>query len=823
MRVFLSSTYLDLIEYRKVVTIALRKQGHDVLQMEVFGATPEEPAEVAKSEINKCDLFVGIYAYRYGAIPKGSDISITEEEYWHAKNKAKPIFCFCVDENFPWPPKMIDKEVNTVKKLSEFRNKILSEKTVDFFTTPDNLSSVIVAAIGKHVHSLQAQISIPRPPTSTLPSITYFFGREDELRVIAEAITPERRTWGVLIDGAGGIGKTALAAQAAKLASTDLFSQKIFISAKQRTFTELGQKPLTGNAPTDSIAILNELALELGEESILKLSREEKENTLLLTLTGQRVLIVLDNLETLNNDNRNRIYKFLSRLPMGNKAIVTSRRRDDIDAQIIQLDQLPEADAQKLIARLISDNPKPVEISDTEKSELYYSTSGNPLAIKWVIAQIGRRGSKLETISDAINFMKRAPEDNDPLEYIFGDLLSTLYPKEKSVLAAMTHLSYSPKVEWIAHMTEFNERTIELVWEELANRLLIIRNKNTKEYYLPSLTNQFIRNSLPKDVQTAEKNLAQYAFRIAMEFGGRRNFHGVIVLAEEWPAISASLPYFIRNDNNKLQILCEALDYFLRFSGLWDEWLWLNQQSELVALANEDYDNAGMRAYKVGLIHGYRGEGAEVLRYAKRAENNWKEAYLTAESYGVEKPFVNYLRGIGYKLEKDFSKAVDAINSSLSIWKTLAPEGIEVARALNTLGEIQVEMGEIANSSQYYSDAEKNISEALRIAERTDDKEGKVIYTGNLARLALEYKEWVKAEILASEALKLAEEIGQQDEIARENFLLATAYLQLGYGGNRGLAASRKAVEIYTRLRHKDLPEAESLLKQWRRKTGSTI
>ena len=58
-----------------------------------------------------------------------------------------------------------------------------------------------------------------RPCHSTLPTQPYFFGREKELAIIADAISPEARTWGVLIDGPGGIGKTALAIRAGHLAS----------------------------------------------------------------------------------------------------------------------------------------------------------------------------------------------------------------------------------------------------------------------------------------------------------------------------------------------------------------------------------------------------------------------------------------------------------------------------------------------------------------------------------------------------------------------------------------------------------------------------
>jgi len=71
MKVFLSSTYLDLIEHRKAVVNALRTMGEDVDHMEIFGARDEEPTKASLDELDKCDVLVGIYAYRYGTVPKG--------------------------------------------------------------------------------------------------------------------------------------------------------------------------------------------------------------------------------------------------------------------------------------------------------------------------------------------------------------------------------------------------------------------------------------------------------------------------------------------------------------------------------------------------------------------------------------------------------------------------------------------------------------------------------------------------------------------------------------------------------------------------------
>lgn len=78
MKVFISSTYLDLTEHRKAVVNAIRTIDEEVGHMEVFGARDEEPTTVSLEELDKCQVLVGIYAYRYGTIPDGSKTSVTE-------------------------------------------------------------------------------------------------------------------------------------------------------------------------------------------------------------------------------------------------------------------------------------------------------------------------------------------------------------------------------------------------------------------------------------------------------------------------------------------------------------------------------------------------------------------------------------------------------------------------------------------------------------------------------------------------------------------------------------------------------------------------
>ena len=111
MKVFISSTYKDLIDYRAAAIRAVEGTNYQAGKMEVFGARSEEPIEACMNEVEECDLFIGIYALRYGYVPLGSDISITEMEYLHAKETGKTIYCFLLDEEKQgWLTKWIDED-----------------------------------------------------------------------------------------------------------------------------------------------------------------------------------------------------------------------------------------------------------------------------------------------------------------------------------------------------------------------------------------------------------------------------------------------------------------------------------------------------------------------------------------------------------------------------------------------------------------------------------------------------------------------------------------------------------------------------------------
>lgn len=159
MRVFLSSTYCDLVEHRQAATDALERLGQQVGRMEIFGARSEEPLNACVSEIDACDLFVGIYAHRYGHVLPSSQYSITEQEFRQALEQKKPLFCYLVDDKYDWPPQFIESEPG-LSKLLAFKSTIKESLVVDFFSEPLDLAVKIATAVGHHLIHNQSLLAV---------------------------------------------------------------------------------------------------------------------------------------------------------------------------------------------------------------------------------------------------------------------------------------------------------------------------------------------------------------------------------------------------------------------------------------------------------------------------------------------------------------------------------------------------------------------------------------------------------------------------------------------------------------------------------------
>jgi hypothetical protein len=150
MRVFLSSTSSDLREHRKAVSEALKRLGLDLSEMEDYGARPDDATSACLDEIDHSDLFVGVYAHRYGYVPTGSVVSITETEFNHATSLRRPTFCFLVDDDALWPDHLRENGPGKAL-LAAFKARLDTLVVRDTFTTPDVLATRVTASVGRYL------------------------------------------------------------------------------------------------------------------------------------------------------------------------------------------------------------------------------------------------------------------------------------------------------------------------------------------------------------------------------------------------------------------------------------------------------------------------------------------------------------------------------------------------------------------------------------------------------------------------------------------------------------------------------------------------
>lgn len=147
--VFVSSTFIDLKDYRVAVQDSIRKLGHIDVSMEHFGARDERPQDECLRLIKEeSDFFVGIYAYRYGFIPKGANKSITEAEYEMATAVGLKRFIYIINESTPWILSLVDKG-ELEAKLNLFKNKLMTDHICSFFANKDELAAQVAADLGR--------------------------------------------------------------------------------------------------------------------------------------------------------------------------------------------------------------------------------------------------------------------------------------------------------------------------------------------------------------------------------------------------------------------------------------------------------------------------------------------------------------------------------------------------------------------------------------------------------------------------------------------------------------------------------------------------
>jgi hypothetical protein len=410
--------------------------------------------------VQEWDIFIGLMWLRFGQPTGGKDHltaqdyeSGTEEEFslayqsWQKNGRPRIMFYRCIRA----PQKITQMDLSQYSRVENFFSHFDAVKgkhpglykefdsAIDFEReVNDHLAKLLVSyneQTKKTPVTDKVLSALLTSEKSNLPRRTPFFGRDVELDFARNALSPEERGWGMVIDGIGGIGKTALAIEAAyRCQEKSFFDEFVFITAKQFILEPSGIHE-TNLKESSLDGFLNELAKRTGRADLIQLvDTAQKQKEILDALRGRRVLIIFDNLETLLSTEQHNLTEFLKYLPMGSKAIITTRQGVGESVAQLRLDKLGWDDSRKIIKNQIEKQGLVnfPGFDDLRWKELYDHTGGSPLALIWSIGLI--RSLSFDVVLQRL----RERIQGDLSEFLYSESFKQMDQNEKNTIGSLS-------------------------------------------------------------------------------------------------------------------------------------------------------------------------------------------------------------------------------------------------------------------------------------------------------------------------------------------------------------------------------------------------
>lgn len=806
--------------------------------------------------VESWDIFIGILWCRFGTptgaidpATKDTYLSGTEEEFRLAyqswkNNDGKPriLFYRCVRP----PTTMIGFDFSQAERVKEFFDQFDATRgnspgLYRTFDTPDDFERMVRQNLEKLVIEYAEKVQgnsvspdirkayAPETP-STLPRREPFFGRKNEIAQALRALSQEDRGWGLIIDGIGGIGKSALAIEVAHLCKEkNSFDAFIFVTAKSDRLTPEGIKQM--HYPVTTLdGLINEVARGLGLSSIAQLaSSKDKQEALRNALSSRRALIIFDNAETLPMSDQIAISDFLRYLPQGCKAIVTSRRRGGEAAVTLRLEKLKMEEAWELVQSQMEkfgDVRRALTFSGPEAwKQLYSATGGSPLALLWTLGLIHARGWTLER---GIQMLREGGSESDLNEFIYGAARRTMDASDLLALGALSLFGGPASFDAIAATADLDRHVLDLTLERLRAMSLVDMGEqsdtqvNTEERYtLHPLTRRFARADLESSSATAHtlgERFVRYWVNYATQFGGNseESYKGFEKLESEWVNLDSASKWLWENATEKenlpadknaarmLNALAELLKTFLLYSGRWDERRQLNTWAYYAACTLGEWYDAGWRAYHVAFDNYNCRRTTEAESWLNKSEEAWSRIGALSE-----KAEIHQLRGLVEKQRGNYEFADFHIQQAIAASRAMKRDRF-LSSVLNDLGDLHYQRHD-------FEQARVSYEQALNLAESMNYKIGQAVIGGNLGLVMLNLGKLSEARTFFERELILAREIRRIDLVSAAQCGLARLAQSEGQT-DLALSLAEQALAVYERLQHRRLEEARQLVERLKAK-----
>nr|MBA3469062.1 AAA family ATPase [Herpetosiphonaceae bacterium] len=585
---------------------------------------------------------------------------------------------------------------------------------------PSHLA-IQIADYQQQIATLETQLSQVLP-AHNLPPRDYgtFVGRQAEFDQIHQLLQPYPRSRHhvITIDGIGGIGKSTLALETAyryrdsyaSMPAAERFEAIVWVSAKRLHLSAHGmhEQHQTFRTLTDLFVAIADVL----EHPAINLARADEQRGIVeRTLSQQRTLLILDNLETVDDEE---LLLFVRMVPDPTKVIVTTRHRIDV-AYPIRLSGMPQADAYQLIEQ--EAQRKHVTLTPTIHTELWRRTGGLPLAIVWSIGLMGLGGSVesvLRRLSDG---------QSDIARFCFEASVSHIRQHDAHwLLMALALFATDASREALGVVAGLADDPFgrDMGLEKLLRLSLI--NKEGDRFSLLPLTREYALaegSGYGDWMRAARTRWEQYFYSLVETFGGwsrdwtghdrvERNLANIQAVLN---SMIASLRYTESHDGSRT-IAPESLEQttiileFIprvartcRIRGYWVECERLCLAAIELAKAINTLDYLGWRYYDVSRISYYRGDFSTAQQWAQESRSVWLRQQYVKGICNAER-----ILGLIALRSGNLAEAARLINGSFSVYQATGEED-GLAHHLGSMGELAEHHGAIEAAKAWYEQA----------------------------------------------------------------------------------------------------------------------
>ncbi len=635
------------------------------------------------------------------------------------------------------------------------------------------------------------------------PDYVRFVGREQERQMVQNLLAPTGRAWVIVIDGIGGVGKSALALDVAhhylqeydRLPEAERFQAVIWTSAKATALTADGPVPRQQVIRTLE-DIYATISVTLEREDITRSRPEEQDDLICQALIQQRTLLVVDNLETIDDE---RVNAFLRELPAPTKCLVTSRHRLDV-AYAVRLQGMPEEDGLSLIAHECA--KKDVLLEKDQAERLHRRTGGIPLAIVWSVAQMGY-GYGIDAV-----LQRLGSAQGDIARYCFQGAVDRLRrtPAYRLLLAlALFHNDAGREaLGYVAELPELDrdEGLVDLEKLSLVNRA-------DGQFQMLPLTNGYARAELSgftyRD-QIQDRWLRYYqeaSTRYGDEHWNWRNFEWLLLEGENCLAVA---DWAIANgrEDAALAIARPTMRY-LDIRGRWSK---LAQYGELLRTIAERLNDHRTRAWI--LVHWLAWLYAEQGE-PERAGRLAQEAHALYHALGDDK---GICLAMLYESRSARRQEQYADSKRITLEMKAFAQGIGYGDGVALADD---QLGKIARDQELWAEAKEYLEAALCWCEgEAANLDATVLMNilGNLGWVEFHLGNYERGKEWCERSLRSFERIGGRGYTTTLQCHLASIELALG-NNERALQYAQEALYWADRLRMiRDGERARAVLKQ---------